>query len=98
MLGYSDFYGTLTFTAVDFTLVVASRTAIRAFDAQRPGSTVFPVIAGKDVQNIRTIAVDSIGSAVFWSDDTKGAISKVYLNGTGGEATVVWKGKYGTVC
>ncbi|VDN31051.1 unnamed protein product [Gongylonema pulchrum] len=68
------------------------RTALRVYDALRSDAAVFPVITGKDVQNIRAIAVDHQNTAVFWSDDVKDAVTKVYLNGTSGEKTVVWKG------
>ncbi|VDN43923.1 unnamed protein product [Gongylonema pulchrum] len=63
------------------------RTALRVYDALRSDAAVFPVITGKDVQNIRAIAVDHQNTAVFWSDDVKDAVTKVYLNGTSGEKT-----------
>lgn len=74
------------------TLLAATSTAIHAIDIDFPNAAVFPVIAGKDIQNVKAIAADHSKATVFWSDDTKKAISKVYLNGTGGEETVIWKG------
>ncbi|VDK44235.1 unnamed protein product [Anisakis simplex] len=78
--------------SINQTLLAATSTAIYAVDIDFPNTAVFPVIAGKDIQNIKAIAVDHQQAAVFWSDDTKKAISKVYLNGTGGEETIIWKG------
>lgn len=76
---------------VNETVVIATSAAIHIVGVHLPNTTLFPDIAGKDVQKVRDVTVDRRNTAVFWFDGSKKKISKVFLNGTGAESTVVWK-------
>lgn len=64
------------------TLVFASTSTITAIDINYPNSVVFPLLAGKNEENISALAVDPKTSQIFWADSHSGRIYRLNMTGS----------------
>ncbi|KAH7723788.1 low-density lipoprotein receptor-related protein 1 [Aphelenchoides avenae] len=65
---------------INQTLVFASSTTITAVDLDYPNRIVFPLLAGKGVENITALAVDPRRTTIFWTDQYSARINMLQMN------------------
>lgn len=58
----------------------ASSTTITAVDMDFPNRIVFPLLAGKGVENITALAVDPRRTTIFWTDQYSARINMLQMN------------------
>lgn len=74
------------------TLLIATSIAIQSINRFH-SDVLFPVITGKNIQNIGYMAINNKDAVVFWSDISRKTISKAFLKRTG-EEKVVQRGMF----
>ncbi|VDN01460.1 unnamed protein product [Thelazia callipaeda] len=77
---------------VNTALIIATSTSIRIFDTVQNDAVLFPIISGKDVTNVKVIAIDYKNTAVFWYDENKNDIKKVFFSEAEKKQIILQKG------